>query len=91
MDDGQVEELRKWALSLATASRPDLNAAAKAILLLTHDLRAARTRLVAYERKAYLTAPEIAEVEAQPDAECDRGSGLRARLSPPHQRGSGAP
>ncbi len=86
MDDGQIEELRKWALSLVTESRPDLNAAAKAILLLTHDLQAARTRLVAYETTSYLTASEVAEVEPQPDAKRNRGGGLRARLGEPHER-----
>jgi hypothetical protein len=70
MDDGQIEELRKWALGLVNDDRPEVKAAAKAILLLSDDLQAARTR----------------HVEAQPHTGRDRGSGLRARLGQPQQR-----
>jgi hypothetical protein len=45
VDDGQVEELRRWANGLATDSRPEVKAAAKAILLLADDVLAARSQL----------------------------------------------
>jgi hypothetical protein len=46
VDDGQVEELRKWALGLSADGRPEVRAAAKAILLLADDLIAARSQLL---------------------------------------------
>ena len=46
MDDGQVAELRGWADGLAKDGRPELRAAAKAILLLSDDLLAARSQLL---------------------------------------------
>jgi hypothetical protein len=46
MDDAQVEELRRWAEGLSTDSRPEVKAAAKAILLLSDDLLAARSQLL---------------------------------------------
>ena len=45
VEDGQVEELRRWALGLATDDRPEVQAAAKAITLLADDLDAARSQL----------------------------------------------
>jgi hypothetical protein len=46
VDDGQVEELRKWAIGLSADGRPEVRAAAKAILLLADDLIAARSQLL---------------------------------------------
>jgi hypothetical protein len=46
MDDAQVEELRRWAAGLASDGRPEVKAAAKAITLLSDDLRAARSQLL---------------------------------------------
>jgi hypothetical protein len=41
VDDQQVEELRDWAKGLGEDERPEVRAAAKAILLLANDLLAA--------------------------------------------------
>lgn len=46
MDDAQVAELRRWAVGLSSDSRPEVKAAAKAILLLSDDLLAARSQLL---------------------------------------------
>lgn len=46
VDDEQVAELRKWAKGLAEDERPEVRAAAKAILLLSDDLLAARSQLL---------------------------------------------
>ena len=45
MDDGQVEELRRWAEGLRKDGRPEVRAAAKAMLLLSDELLAARSQL----------------------------------------------
>jgi hypothetical protein len=86
MDDGQTEELRKWALGLVTDGRPEVRAAAKAILLLTDDLQAPLARLVAYEARSNAREADIAEAEASQQKGSDGGSGLRARLSEPQRR-----
>jgi hypothetical protein len=46
VDDEQVAELREWAKGLAEDERPELRAAAKAILLLANDLLAARSQML---------------------------------------------
>jgi hypothetical protein len=46
VDDQQVAELREWARGLAEDERPEVRAAAKAILLLANDLLAARSQLL---------------------------------------------
>jgi hypothetical protein len=46
VDDAQVEELRRWAKGLSTDHRPEVKAAAKAILLLSDDVLAARSQLL---------------------------------------------
>ena len=46
VDDEQIGELRKWAAGLAEDERPEVRAAAKAILLLADDLLAARSQLL---------------------------------------------
>ncbi len=48
LEDDQVEELRRWAKGLAEDERPELRAAAKAILLLADDLLAAHSQLLEY-------------------------------------------
>ena len=73
MDDGQVEELRKWALGLSGDGRPEVRAAAKAILLLADDLIAARSQLL--EDRLIRGA-----LEAQQDAGSDVTRDLLGRL-----------
>ena len=46
VDDEQVAELREWATGLAEDERPEVRAAAKAILLLANDLLAARSQML---------------------------------------------
>ena len=46
VDDEQVEELRGWATGLDEDERPEVRAAAKAILLLANDLLAARSQML---------------------------------------------
>jgi hypothetical protein len=46
VEDAQVEELRRWAKGLSTDPRPEVKAAAKAILLLSDDVLAARSQLL---------------------------------------------
>jgi hypothetical protein len=46
VDDQQVAELREWATGLAEDARPEVRAAAKAILLLADDLLAARSQML---------------------------------------------
>jgi hypothetical protein len=46
VDDEQVTELREWATGLAEDERPEVRAAAKAILLLANDLLAARSQML---------------------------------------------
>lgn len=81
MDDDQVGELRSWAAGLSDDTRPEVKAAAKAILLLANDLEAARSQLLeerlireALEARQSLEQPD----EAIADDEIDRD--LRSRL-----------
>jgi hypothetical protein len=46
VDDEQVAELRAWAAGLAEDERPEVRAAARAILLLANDLLAARSQML---------------------------------------------
>jgi hypothetical protein len=46
LSDDQVAELREWAKGLAEDDRPEVRAAARAILLLADDLLAARSQLL---------------------------------------------
>jgi len=46
LDVEQITELREWAKGLAEDDRPELRAAARAILLLAEDLSAARSQLL---------------------------------------------
>ena len=61
MQDAQVEELRRWAKGLSTDSRPEVKAAAKAILLLSDDLFAARSQLL--EERLIREALEARDVD----------------------------
>jgi hypothetical protein len=84
MDDRQIEEVRSWALGLVDdASTRELKAAAKAILLLSDDLRSARARL-----DANLPASGRPRAAPDPHPELERDAGLRARLS---ARDAGSP
>jgi hypothetical protein len=84
MDDSQVEELRRWAVGLSNDPRPEVKAAAKAILMLTDDVRAARSQL--WEERMIREALEAREAaaEAAPTIERDLfrrvGSSLSRRL-----------
>ena len=69
MDDGQVEELRRWAKGLSTDSRPEVKAAAKAILLLADDVLAARSQL--FEERMILEALEARDA-AEASGEASR-------------------
>jgi hypothetical protein len=46
LEHDQIAELQEWAKGLARDERPELRAAAKAILLLADDLLAARSQLL---------------------------------------------
>ena len=63
MDDVQVEELRRWAKGLSTDTRPEVKAAAKAILLLSEDVLAARSQL--FEERLIREALEAREAIAE--------------------------
>lgn len=49
LEQDQVEELQEWAKGLAGDERPEVRAAAKAILLLAEDLLAARSQLLEHQ------------------------------------------
>ncbi len=49
LEHDQVAELQEWAKGLADDGRPEIRAAAKAILLLADDLLAARSQLLEHE------------------------------------------
>ena len=49
LEHDQVAELQDWARGLADDGRPEIRAAAKAILLLADDLLAARSQLLEHE------------------------------------------
>ena len=72
VEDAQVEELRRWADGLAKDGRPEVRAAAKAILLLSTDLLAARSQL--FEERMIRKALEerAAEDESMAEALRDR-------------------
>lgn len=82
MDNGQVGELRSWAVGLSTDSRPEVQAAAKAILLLADDLEAARSQLLEERmiREALEASRSLEEVEDEREVEAEIGPDLRDRL-----------
>ncbi len=64
LEHEQIEELRRWANGLVEDERPELHAAAKAILLLADDLLAARSQLLEDEWiKQALAEQEAASIE----------------------------
>ena len=73
MENGQVEELRRWAEGLSTDNRPEVQAAAKAITMLADDLDAARSQLL--EERMIREALEANQLEQ------DLLARLRARLT----------
>jgi hypothetical protein len=80
VDDGQVEELRRWAQGLSTDSRPEVKAAAKAITMLADDLDAARSQLL--EERMIREALEARQAEEEAaEMEQDLRTRLLAKLS----------
>lgn len=79
MEDEQVEELRRWAKGLAEDPRPELRAAARAMLLLADDVVASRSQML--EERLIREALEARESDLGsqrgPDAVPDA---LRVRL-----------
>ena len=78
VEDAQVEELRRWAEGLAEDPRPELRAAAKAILLLARDVEAARSQLL--EERMIRGALEDQAARAEEKAEGDPSEDLFRRL-----------
>lgn len=70
----QVEELRRWAEGLGKDGRPELRAAAKAILLLSDDLLASRSQLLEERLIREALEERLAGAESLPED-------LRTRLS----------
>ncbi len=68
-----MEELRLWAVGLSQDARPEVRAAAKAILLLSEDLLATRSQLL--EERMILGA-----LEGRLADEDELASDLRGRL-----------
>jgi hypothetical protein len=79
VEDVQVEELRRWAQGLSTDTRPEVQAAAKAITMLADDLDAARSQLL--EERMIREALEANEVDEAGGLERDLLTRLRTRLS----------
>jgi hypothetical protein len=85
VDDGQVEELRRWAQGLSTDERAEVHAAAKAILMLADDLQATRSQLL--EERMIREALEASQDNSRPEqggdeVERDLRSRLRGYLHP---------
>ena len=96
MDDGQVGELRRWAEGLSSDTRPEVKAAAKAILLLADDLEAARSQLLeermirqALEANQPSENPAPSETADLDHVEHDLRERLRGFLQPPRRRDRG--
>jgi hypothetical protein len=79
LDDGQVEELRKWAVGLSDDARPEVRAAGKALLMLAGDLQAARSQLL--EERLILRALEERTQQEEPQPQSGLISDLMRRLS----------
>jgi hypothetical protein len=80
VDDGQVDELRRWAQGLSTDGRPEVKAAAKAIMMLAEDLEAARSQLLEERMIREALESRLADEEAA-EMERDLRKRLLARLS----------
>jgi hypothetical protein len=76
VEDRQVEELRRWAQGLSTDTRPEVQAAAKAITMLADDVDAARSQLL--EERMICEALEASQADDAGPDEIERD--LRARL-----------
>jgi hypothetical protein len=81
MNDEQVLELRKWAERLATDGRADVRAAAKAIVLLTNEVKALRARQPKESEAIEAHAKTSTTAPTRDDGSADEfGSLLRGRL-----------
>jgi hypothetical protein len=77
VNDGQVEELRRWAEGLGQDGRPEVRAAAKAIMLLSDDLLASRSQLLEERMIRGALEVRLADDESLPE---DLRGRLRALL-----------
>jgi hypothetical protein len=80
VDDGQVDELRRWAQGLSSDPRVEVKAAAKAITMLADDLEAARSQLLEERMIREALESRLADEEAA-EMERDLRTRLLARLS----------
>ena len=80
VDDGQVDELRRWAQGLSSDPRAEVKAAAKAITMLADGLEAARSQLLEERMIREALESRLAEEEAA-EMERDLRTRLLARLS----------
>ena len=80
VDDAQVGELRRWAKGLAEDDRPELRAAARAIMLLADDVEAARSQLL--EERMIREALEAREPEEEVELHEPLMERLRGFLRP---------
>ncbi len=80
VDDGHVEELRRWAQGLSSDPRPEVQAAAKAITMLADDLEAARSQLLEERMIREALETRMANDEAA-EMERDLRTRLLAKLS----------
>ena len=80
VDDGRVQELRRWAQGLSSDPRPEVQAAAKAITMLADDLEAARSQLLEERMIREALETRMANDEAA-EMERDLRTRLLAKLS----------
>jgi hypothetical protein len=80
VDDGQVQELRRWAQGLSTDPRVEVQAAAKAITMLADNLEAARSQLLEERMIRGALESRLADDEAA-EMERDLRTRLLAKLS----------
>jgi hypothetical protein len=80
VDDGQVDELRRWAQGLSSDPRAEVKAAAKAITMLADEIEAARSQLLEERMIREALESRLAEEEAA-EMERDLRTRLLARLS----------
>ena len=80
VEDGQVDELRRWAQGLSSDPRAEVKAAAKAITMLADELEAARSQLLEERMIREALESRVADEEAA-EMERDLRTRLLARLS----------
>jgi hypothetical protein len=80
VEDGQVDELRRWAQGLSSDPRAEVKAAAKAITMLADELEAARSQLLEERMIREALESRLADEEAA-EMERDLRTRLLARLS----------